>query len=127
MKNDKIKGNPFAAMGKGLVLAYCFTFVVLLIMALLVTYTGLTEEHTSAIALAVMIISVFLCGYKTAKAANSRGWLWGIISGIIYVGIMILIGFLGTESYTFGTKTLVMLAMALAGGGLGGILGINRG
>lgn len=124
MKNNESK--PWQAMIKGLITSYGLTIIILLLLSVLVTYTSITEECTTAVAVTTTIIAVFLYGFKTAVSAGSKGWLWGISSGIIYIGIMLLIGFLTIEGYAIGIKALIMVGVAVAGGGIGGILGVNR-
>lgn len=126
MKIDKKISKVLLTLGKGLILGYLITLGALLILSVLITYTPLNESYVSAIALGVTAIAVFLCGFKTARCAQSKGWLWGILSGLCYILIMMLIGQSSIENYTVGMKLLIMLGMAVAGGGLGGILGVNK-
>lgn len=125
MKEHSLK-HTLQAMFKGLVISYIITFGVLIITSLLITYTSVTEAHTSVIALAAALVSVFVCGFITAASAKCKGWLWGLLSGIMYTLIMITIGFLTIEGYTLGTRALLMGIASLTGGFSGGILGINK-
>lgn len=124
MKTEKY--NPFIAIIKGLIISYGLTLIVMLILSLLITYTSLTQECTTSVALITTGVAVFVCGFKSAKAIGSKGWLWGIISGLLYMGIMFIIGFSVYDEYNIGTKALLMLAIAVAGGVIGGILGVNK-
>ncbi len=48
-----------------------------------------------------------------------------MISGVLYAVIMCIVGFILIPDYNLSPKLLITLAIALGGGGLGGIIGIN--
>ncbi|MDR2938971.1 MAG: TIGR04086 family membrane protein [Clostridiales bacterium] len=71
------------------------------------------------------IISVVIAGYDAARGAKNKGWLWGILAGLLYAVILVAIGFFIDEDFTFDTSSITLLILAVAGGGLGGVIGIN--
>lgn len=121
----KIKGSPILSLFKGLLIGYIITIIVLFVLSALVTYTDFNENYIVTIIRVVTVIVCILCGLVTAKSAKKGGIWWGILSGFTYVLVMGLIGFILIPNYEIGPNLLINLALAIAGGGVGGVLGVN--
>ncbi len=121
----KSKSSPVIALFKGILISYIITMIVFFIFAMLITYTDLSEKHISTVIRITTAIVCILSGLITAGSANKGGLVWGIISGLSYVIIMCIVGFLLIPNYNLSSKILVSLMLAVAGGGLGGVVGIN--
>ena len=68
---------------------------------------------------------IYYIGFDWARCAKARGILWGILAGLAYgVILFVLDGIAGSGFSVVGSKGLMIL-LAAAGGGVGGILGIN--
>jgi len=109
----------------GVLVAYAITCIVFLAYSMLITYTGMTERNLPMVVAVTTLLSVMVAGYDAAKGAENRGWLWGMAAGLLY--IVILSGLMMTvlQGFAADTRTLTSVVLALAGGGMGGILGIN--
>lgn len=119
--------SPMINTLKGVAIAYAITIIVFIAYAILLTYTQLTEKQIPMVVTITTIISVIVAGYDSAKSANSKGWLWGMTAGLIYAVILIIIGVITTKgNIKIEFSTVAMMIMAIAGGGLGGMIGINR-
>lgn len=116
---------PLKALLKGLLTGYIITTVIFVIFALLMTYTDIGEEHIDTAIKAVTAGVCILSGFITARSAGKGGLLWGIISGALYVAVMCICAFVSIPDYSLSPKILISLALALAGGGLGGVVGVN--
>lgn len=133
MENQKISKNGknenqktvFSGMLKGLGAAYALTVLVFIVYAVILTYTDISEKNIDTVVMVTTVVSVLLAGFDSARCAEKRGWLYGILSGIIYVSIMFIIGFCVVPDYTLTYENLMMLVLGICGGGLGGIIGIN--
>ena len=106
-------------------MGYGITAVVFIIYAILLTYSGVTEKNTQLIVMLTTVIAVVTAGTKTAMAAENKGWLYGMLSGFLYAVIMIMLGVVLSPEVSFNMKTVTILVLSIAGGGLGGIIGIN--
>ena len=109
----------------GVLIAYAITAITLLAYAMLVTYTDMSERNLPTIVAITTILAVMVAGFDAAKGAPSRGWLWGMGAGFIYVVIMVIIMVAVLPSFAVDSHTLLTTILGIAGGGLGGILGIN--
>ena len=119
------KGKQIKALVIGVLMAYFITCIAFLGYSMLITYTGMTERNLPMVVAVTTLLSVMVAGFDAAKGADSRGWLWGMGAGLIYILILtgLMMGVL--ERFAVDTRTVTSIALALAGGGMGGILGIN--
>ena len=115
----------FFGFGKAMLIALGFTLVVFFIAALLLTYTGLSENAIPFITTVTMVISVVLAGLISAKAGKSRGYINGAITGILYALVLYDITLLISGSFFCNAYILIPLAIGIFGGAFGGILGVN--
>ena len=126
VKTIKEMGNSqILCMLKGIVMAYAVTCIIFITYGIVLTYTDITEEKLPLIALCCTVISAGIAGFDWARCAKARGILWGILAGLAYGLILfVLDGIAGSGFSVVGSKGLMIL-LAAAGGGVGGILGIN--
>ncbi len=126
VKTKKEMGNSqILCMLKGIVMAYAVTCIIFITYGIVLTYTDVTEEKLPLIALCCTVISAGIAGFDWARCAKARGILWGILAGLAYgVILFVLDGIAGSGFSIVGSKGLMIL-LAAAGGGVGGILGIN--
>ncbi|WP_058486114.1 TIGR04086 family membrane protein [Defluviitalea phaphyphila] len=115
----------FITILKANIVAYMITAIFLIGTTLLLTYTSLSESSIPLISTITTLIAVLIAGYDTAKVSQSKGWFWGLISGIVYAIIFtIFFYFIGKEEIQF--KSIIILFLLSSGGGsLGGMIGIN--
>jgi len=122
-KNDE--KNLLHSMIMGLALAYALTSIVFIAYGIILTYTWANEQHISTVALLTTLASAGFAGHESARGANERGLLWGLVEGGLYAAILFIIGFFATNSFSFDISKIITLAVSLSAGGIGGIIGIN--
>lgn len=119
--------SPMINVLKVVSIAYAITIIVFLGYAMLLTYTDITEKQMPIVVIATIGVSVILAGYDVAKSVNSKGWLWGMTSGLVYAVIAIIIEVIVTKgNIQINFSMIITIVMCVAGGGLGGMIGINR-
>ena len=112
-------------MVTGVLIAYAITAIAFLAYALLVTYTNMSEQSLPMVVAITTLLSVMVAGFDAAKGAPSRGWLWGMAAGFVYVLIMAIVMVTLLPTFSVDGRTLLTILIGIAGGGLGGMLGIN--
>jgi len=119
------RGKQIKALIIGVLVGYAITCIVFLGYSMLITYTGMTERNLPMVVAVTTLLSVMVAGFDAAKAADHRGWLWGMAAGLVYILILtgLMMGVL--QRFAVDTRTVTSIVLALAGGGMGGILGIN--
>lgn len=119
------QGKQIKALVIGVVIAYAITTIIFLGYSMLITYTGITERSLPMVVAVTTLLSVMVAGFDAARGAEKRGWLWGMGAGLVYILILIALMMGVLERFAVDTRTITSIILALAGGGMGGILGIN--
>lgn len=119
------KRPQLASLASGVLVAYAITVIVFIVYAMLITYTTMSEQNIPLVVTATTLISVVVAGFDSARGADQKGWLWGIGAGLIYAVILVLLMTWINKGFPANTRTITLIVLSLAGGGLGGVLGIN--
>ena len=107
-------------MVKALLAAYVVTGILLIILALALYKFELNEGAVTAGVTAVYLISTFTGGLVVGKLAKVRRLLWGIVLGILYFALLLLVT-VGIYRTFHGNSTEILVTFALcAGGGMAG-------
>ena len=107
-------------MVKVLLAAYVVTGILLIILALALYKFELNEGAVTAGVTAVYLISTFTGGLVVGKLAKVRRFLWGIVLGILYFALLLLVT-VGIYRTFHGSSTEILVTFALcAGGGMAG-------
>ena len=107
-------------MVKALLVAYVVTGILLIILALALYKFELNEGAVTAGVTAVYLISTFTGGLVVGKLAKVRRFLWGIVLGILYFALLLLVT-VGIYRTFHGSSTEILVTFALcAGGGMAG-------
>ncbi len=117
--NVAISGIKYLFMG------YVITFAMILGYSALITYTQMTDKYIMFVILLTTILSTTFIGFKFAKRADNNGLLWGLLGGIFYGVLFVLLGYVAQEQYVFSVRSIFVVAFSLIAGGIGGIIGIN--
>lgn len=135
LKTRKTKKNPKASSEEmrspltgilsGVAIAYAITCIAFILYALLLTYTEITERNLQLVVILTTVISVAVAGFDAARAAKERGWFWGLIAGLVYALVLIVISIIITKSTALGMGAIMIVAISLVGGAIGGMFGIN--
>lgn len=105
---------------KALLAAYVVTGILLVILALALYKFELNEGAVTAGVTAVYLISTFTGGLVVGKLAKVRRFLWGIVLGILYFALLLLVT-VGIYRTFHGSSTEILVTFALcAGGGMAG-------
>lgn len=110
---------------KGLILAYIITAILILISAILITYTNLSESKLPLLNTIVMIISITSGSIYVAAMVKEKGWINGGIVGLAYYLILLLINLIFLKPLVFDIFSLSKLIISIVMGMIGGIIGIN--
>ena len=110
-------------MVKALLCAYVVTGIMLLILTVLLYKLGLSEENVNAGIILIYVISTFSGGFVIGKFAKIRKFLWGLLAGVLYFILLLLISLGIYHSLQGEAVHLVTKFLLCAGGGmLGGMV-----
>ena len=110
---------------KGIIAAYIFVLFIFLIMALIITYTNISETLIPMLASITMIVSASISGMYVGTKTKKKGWLNGAIEGLFYVILLIFMSWIFMKDFSMDRYVLFKSIIGVASGGLGGIIGVN--
>lgn len=111
---------------KGMAVAFGITCIIFIGFGILLTYTDISEESLPLVSLVCTALSAAAAGYDWAACMQKKGILWGLAAGAVYLVLLFFITSIAKDSFVPELSVLMSLAVALAGGAVGGILGVNR-
>ncbi len=117
--------RQFKMLVTGVLVGYAITVIIFLGYSMLITYTSMSEKNMPIVVAVTTLLSVIVAGFDAAHGAEHRGWLWGMGAGLVYVIILAVIMMVALKGFAFDSQTLTVIILSVAGGGLGGVLGIN--
>lgn len=119
----KADGRISVDMLKALLCAYIMTGILLLILTLLLYKAGLSEENINAGIILTYVISTFSGGFVIGKLIGVKKFLWGLLLGVLYFVLLMLISLGIYHSLQSDVVNLVTTFLLCAGGGmLGGMI-----
>ena len=75
------------------------------------------------ILVAINLLIIAITGFFAARRVGGRGWLHGAVAGLVFTGLLLLLGSMGL-TISAGTLLLLLL-MGIVLGAVGGIIGVN--
>lgn len=90
-KSVKVCG---AAVVLAVIVGLAATIVLLLVVSALMQSGKLSESSIGAVLIAINIIAGFTCGITARSAGREGGSLNGLLAGLVYAGLIIMVAFL---------------------------------
>ena len=107
----------------GLLAAYFITLLGLFIIALLLLQFRLSANTVENGILILYILSVFFAGFLMGKMKKEKKYLWGLLMGIVYYLILLILSLAVQKSLGSGAGEIITIfILCAAGGTLGGML-----
>ena len=108
---------------KAMILSFFVTAVLILTFAFFMFKFNISEN---VIALAVTLIYIISCGlggFYIGRVIGERTFLWGLLVGAIYLGIVLIVSaIIGGDKSLISENGLSLVLLCLGGGTLGGML-----
>ena len=123
-RNDNGEKSLLLSAIKGLGTAFAITCIVFVICAFVITYTDINDSFVGIVSIICTAVSALAAGKIWASACGKKGLIMGAMAGAVYGIILLGISVVsGGGPLTLGAGTCVIVAAA--GGGIGGIIGVN--
>lgn len=110
-------------ISKSLIISYIVTFILLLIFSMIMYYGNVSEKVVGIFVIITYFISSLLGGLSIGKSVENRRFLWGMILGLLYFGIIMmitLVGRVGDEQ--IDSSKITGFITSCIGGMLGGMI-----
>ena len=106
-----------------LIISYFITTTLLLALTLLMYKFHLTEDRISPGIYAVYVLSCFPGGFLAGKAMKSRRFFWGLLTGLLYFSVLLLMSYIQNREIIAETEhILTVLGICTASGMVGGMM-----
>lgn len=105
-------------MLKSLLTSYILTAVSLLILALLLYRLDLNEQKVTMGIIVIYVLSTFVGGFIMGKLVGERRFFWGLMLGMIYFALLLIVSAAVNHSLQMDGTNLVTTMMLCAGGGM---------
>ncbi|WP_250277938.1 TIGR04086 family membrane protein [[Clostridium] colinum] len=122
--NEK-SNNTIISLTKGAIFSYLITAIVFIVYGILLTYTETTEKNMQLVVMITTVVSVLIGGVIASKGVKSKGLIFGMLVGVIYALIMIMVSFCILPTIKITSKMIMIIVLSISAGGIGGIIGIN--
>ena len=119
----KYLSESLKSIGKILLLMYVVTAMLLFLLAVLVQRFNWDNNAISIGISTVYVISCFIGGFFVGKVQQNKKFIWGILIGLAYVIIMLVITLVVKHGFHSSVSAFVTnLLLCLGAGMLGGML-----
>lgn len=122
---DRTGNDGWICLVKGMAMAYGVTCIFFIAYGMMLTYTDISEESLPLVALVCTAVSASIAGYDWAKCRKKKGLIFGLLAGLIYCLLLFAVTSLASGGFSLGMSKIMTMVVALAGGAIGGILGVN--
>ena len=103
--------------------AYILTAGLLLLLAFILYRFGLSEKVVSVCIIAIYIVVTFLAGLLAGKREGKRTFLWGLLMGVLYFGILTAVSLVVNKGLEDVAGNMLTVFFLCAGSGmLGGMV-----
>ncbi|NLM50124.1 MAG: TIGR04086 family membrane protein [Clostridiaceae bacterium] len=117
--------RPVMKFAKSILTALIVSLALLVILSVIITYTSVPENAIGVSVDVISVFGVFLAGLLAARNVENKGWLYGLISGAIFMVLLLLIGYLVFDGVPFRNFNIFLVIMCLLSAVLGGMIGIG--
>ncbi len=120
---EKIFGNVYKQVLRGVITAVLITLACVLIFALLLDVTGMSESVIRPVNQFIKVLSVFAGTVLFVK--GEKGWLKGLLIGLISSLLSSLLFGLISGGASFGLSMLIDVLFGAAMGVISGVISVN--
>lgn len=123
-EESELKKNSVRII-RGSIFAIITSAILLLIFAVLLCYTNLSESTMLPVILVITGISILIGSMMSTRKIRKNGILNGGMVGIIYIIALYLISSLFLAGFNLTFNSFIMLIIGIITGMIGGIIGVN--
>ena len=122
--NENIKNN-INYISKGIIISFIMTFLLLIILSVVLTYTSVSENIETSAIIIINAISILIGSSISTMNEKNKGILKGLITGTLYIGIVYLISSIISMQFSLNMNSIIIILTSMFVGALGGIIGVN--
>ena len=124
--HQNVENNFFINIFKGVGIEFITTIILLLIFSAILTFTNINENVINPVIITATGISILIGSSIGNNKIKKNGLLNGALVGAIYILIIYIISSLLNWRFNLNMQSLIMIAVGMIFGMLGGIIGVNK-
>ena len=113
-------------IAKGVGIALLTTFILLLILAAILTYSEISETIINPVIIVITAISILIGSSIGNVKIKKNGLVNGALVGGIYIFTIYLISSILNWRFGLEIQSIIMIVVGMIFGILGGIIGVNK-
>lgn len=117
--------NIYGVFLKSLAICFALSFILILIYALILSFTSMSDSSMSMFIQIIMIVSITVSSIYGGKKISRRGWLFGLVLGVVFTLLLVPLGIGFGQEFSFDKYFAARLLMGGLVGIIGGIIGVN--
>ena len=118
--------NSIKNILKGVVISLISTVILLIIFSVILTYTNIQENVINPVIMIITAISILIGSSLVNIKIKKNGLINGGIIGAIYIIVIYLISSILNWKFALNVQSIIMIAISIIFGILGGIIGVNK-
>ena len=118
--------NSIKNILKGVVISLISTVILLIIFSVILTYTNIQENVINPVIMIITAISILIGSSLVNIKIKKNGLINGGIIGAIYIIVIYLISSILNWKFALNLQSIIMIAISIIFGILGGIIGVNK-
>lgn len=123
---QKSENKTIKNISKGVIISLITTCIMLLVFAILLTYTNINEDVIDTVIIIITAISILIGSSIGNLKIRKNGLLNGAIIGCSYISIIYLISSILNWRFSLSFQSIIMITIGVVFGILGGIIGVNK-
>ena len=123
--SDNVNNKNFIQVLKGLGIAFILTFIFLLILSIVLTYSNVSEEVINPTIIIITAISILIGSAISNIKIKKNGLINGAIIGGVYIILLYLFSSIFSMQFSLTIQSVIMIITGIVFGILGGIIGVN--
>ena len=125
IEKENIKSNNMFKILKGIILSILITLLGLLILAIVITYTNVSESIIPIAVTIITAISILIGSFFSTINIQKNGLLNGFAVCFTYIVTIYVISSITSTGFTLTNTSFIMIISVILAGMLGGIIGVN--
>jgi putative membrane protein (TIGR04086 family) len=124
-KDEDDKSSKYMIMLKSILVCFIISFIMILIYALILSFSSISDASMSKVTQTILIISVAIASAYGGKRTRQRGWLFGAVLGLIFSILLVPFGMAVGQDFVIDIFLVAKMLVTAAVGAIGGIIGVN--
>jgi len=125
MENKMENNKNIVRIVRGSVIAIIVSLILLLIYAILLSCTNISETTMTPIVITISGISILIGSTISSLKIKKQGMLNGALVGLIYIIFIYILSSVFLIGFEINMKSIIMMSVSTFAGMIGGIIGVN--